>query len=114
MNYKPLIIGIALIAAPLTLVALSPNNHNELAITLAQEADRQGNNNDQLEWAEIQDVYRRMGLNPDTLNLSAYERLHVSNDPEVAKLEGNRSWEYRLPMTSDLERGIESYRSTKK
>lgn len=110
MNYKPIVIGIALIATPLTLAVLSPNNHNQLAITLAQEADRHGNNNGRLELEEIQNAYRKMELNPDALNLSAYERLHVSNDPEVAKLQGNRSWEYRLPMTTDLERGIASYR----
>lgn len=111
MNYEHIVLGTVLaayVAVPIACSIQKNRRDSQLAITLAQEADRHGNHNGQLELAEIQDAYWRMGINPEALTMDPYtQRLATSGDPTAKE----KPFDYRFPTTSDLERGIENYRS---
>lgn len=112
MTIKTLLTGAAIVAylvASVPFVIGKYERGKELSLALAQEADKYGNNNGVLDLLELQDAYRRMGINPDALTTSPYQRLVHSGDPTAE----NKPFDVRFPTESDLERGIGSYRAEK-
>ncbi|MBI2548002.1 hypothetical protein HYW21_01495 [Candidatus Woesearchaeota archaeon] len=108
MTLRKLLTGMAIVAylaAPVPFVMQKYDRGKELSTTLAQEVDKNGNNNGILDLPELQDAYRRMGINSDALISSPYQRLVHSGDPTAE----NKPFDVRFPTESDLERGIASY-----
>ncbi len=116
-NLKNILIGSVVGSALIAFAAVDfrfmiqdkANTYRQLAKILAQESDRHGNNNGKLELVEIQEMYRRMGIDPKALTMDFYQRLVTSGDP-TAK---DKPPDFRFPTQSDLERGILSYQREK-